>query len=1032
MRRSVIVSLCVLLGLCTWIATVGAKRPTSTNGVNPPPIPIAERAFQTAAGGTSWLQHSASQATVLGSWDFDTPEGAPDMQGWITVDRTVQLKKYWHVAGTGCPDAIVPVNGIKSMWCGQWSTALEPWCGWAELPGYGNNWDQRLECTLQNVNTIAYAIAWDCEDGYDFAYLEWWDPTLQSWVPDEHACGDQGAYTGTGGPYVEGLSSPYGATKVRFRFTSDWARSDQDGLSPTVQGAVAVDDISINGGPAELFESAACGAQTVGNWTATAAPGFGLYAALHKNVVQEDPTYFHDSHCWGFFDDPQNANYACGGWPQQGAMPFGPDAGGLYLHNEVWSPWTDITGSGDQYWLSFRVYRDLPLDNLQFYTWHVRTKDAAGCPTEWMTRTYQLPGTDEIHWHYYGQAKDWALATFDISEFVPSGAEQIQVALGAVDMCARWCGVYGWGHCHSHAPLFDDVEVVREDYYGPQWSVGFEDLFQDNFAEVSGPNTGKARADAARDIAPWGSPYQPQDVVKVKVYDRTWGIGSNSFFPYTGKAVYAIVWVKRPLDKPDFPPTGAGGLQSPDERSGALRFPYVNVSYPGPKHVFRMDQFYADEGEFTEPVPDTYCFDLNDEIFEPGDKIFYVFTATNDAPVQETSWWSRKWNGQGEGFFDKGGAASSPCEFTILPTGNSRILYVDRCDAEIKDDVDRFPMQKYWDDAFYAIGLSDDDVDRFDVLNSAWPGGPGGLESLVKSIPDQIIAPYKVIIWSAGSLQYGVIGDGAALSKSDDFALLLEFLRDDPDNPGVYLSGDDIAEEWWNELPQGGARVNLLSTFMNFTLVNGDHRSVLPDVNPTVRGTGGLHPPVVMGVLDAAGFPPVNNFDVLSAAGLSTKEMEYLPTGQAAQLMQHTTNNQAATATVILDGFNALFWSSPGPWEALANVLTVLDEIPYMVTGIEPASFANRLDNAYPNPFNPATTIKYSIAEQGHVTLNVYNVAGQLVRRLVNEAQSPQAGGFVAEWNGTSDAGTEVSSGVYFYRLEANGFKETKKMVLLK
>jgi len=100
--------------------------------------------------------------------------------------------------------------------------------------------------------------------------------------------------------------------------------------------------------------------------------------------------------------------------------------------------------------------------------------------------------------------------------------------------------------------------------------------------------------------------------------------------------------------------------------------------------------------------------------------------------------------------------------------------------------------------------------------------------------------------------------------------------------------------------------------------------------------------------------------------------------------------------------------------------------------GVDPVAFENRLDNAYPNPFNPATRIVYSIRERGHVTLRVYNAAGQLVRTLVDEIQTPREIGFAEEWNGTNDQGQTVSSGVYFYKLTSKGFSQTKKMVLLK
>jgi hypothetical protein len=101
-------------------------------------------------------------------------------------------------------------------------------------------------------------------------------------------------------------------------------------------------------------------------------------------------------------------------------------------------------------------------------------------------------------------------------------------------------------------------------------------------------------------------------------------------------------------------------------------------------------------------------------------------------------------------------------------------------------------------------------------------------------------------------------------------------------------------------------------------------------------------------------------------------------------------------------------------------------------TGAKPAlRYTNSLGQNYPNPFNPTTTIRYSIAEAGHVSLRVYNVAGQLVRTLVDEHQAPGRVRPVT-WDGRNSAGQSVSSGVYFYKLTTAGFTKTRKMVLLK
>lgn len=101
------------------------------------------------------------------------------------------------------------------------------------------------------------------------------------------------------------------------------------------------------------------------------------------------------------------------------------------------------------------------------------------------------------------------------------------------------------------------------------------------------------------------------------------------------------------------------------------------------------------------------------------------------------------------------------------------------------------------------------------------------------------------------------------------------------------------------------------------------------------------------------------------------------------------------------------------------------------VTGIgEVAASAFRLHQNHPNPFNPTTRIRFEVGARVPVTLEVFDLRGALVRRLVNEERGP--GSYVAEWDGRNEGGERVTTGVYFYRLSAGDFSETKKMVLLK
>jgi hypothetical protein len=84
-----------------------------------------------------------------------------------------------------------------------------------------------------------------------------------------------------------------------------------------------------------------------------------------------------------------------------------------------------------------------------------------------------------------------------------------------------------------------------------------------------------------------------------------------------------------------------------------------------------------------------------------------------------------------------------------------------------------------------------------------------------------------------------------------------------------------------------------------------------------------------------------------------------------------------------------------------------------------------------PNPIHPTTVIRYDVPTGGgHITLKIYDVAGRLLRRLVDGAQT--AGVKSVRWNGVDDRGSLVVTGIYFYRLAAPGYEQTRKMVLIR
>ena len=88
------------------------------------------------------------------------------------------------------------------------------------------------------------------------------------------------------------------------------------------------------------------------------------------------------------------------------------------------------------------------------------------------------------------------------------------------------------------------------------------------------------------------------------------------------------------------------------------------------------------------------------------------------------------------------------------------------------------------------------------------------------------------------------------------------------------------------------------------------------------------------------------------------------------------------------------------------------------------------LYNAYPNPFNPITTLRYDLPEDAMVNITIYDMMGRVIKTLMNDQQT--AGYKSLKWKATNDTGSPVSAGIYLYMIQAGDFRQTKKMVLLK
>ncbi len=158
-------------------------------------------------------------------------------------------------------------------------------------------------------------------------------------------------------------------------------------------------------------------------------------------------------------------------------------------------------------------------------------------------------------------------------------------------------------------------------------------------------------------------------------------------------------------------------------------------------------------------------------------------------------------------------------------------------------------------------------------------------------------------------------------------------------------------------------------------------------------------------------------------AGLVALMFEQYPNRDAIQVrssLTETARNDSYTGTVPNDTWGY------GKIDALAAMLN----LPVSQEDSKPTlPRSTLLYQNYPNPFNPSTVISYYLNSPSRVTVRVINVMGQTIQTLVERKQT--SGIHHIKWNGKDNAGQPVASGIYFYRLEAGSFTQTKKMILL-
>ncbi len=213
------------------------------------------------------------------------------------------------------------------------------------------------------------------------------------------------------------------------------------------------------------------------------------------------------------------------------------------------------------------------------------------------------------------------------------------------------------------------------------------------------------------------------------------------------------------------------------------------------------------------------------------------------------------------------------------------------------------------------------------------------------------------------------------------------------------------------------------------TLANGDYRWAVKavysnDVLSVPTFSNVLNKFVETGMIIGT----VRNKDSAPISGATVTTGEYSATTNASGAYSIQLPVGTYDVTASAEGYNPITIEGKTVY---ANSNTTVNFVLKPVSNdenIQPV-VATALNGNYPNPFNPETTISYSVKEAGRVKLEVYNVKGQLVKTLVNEDQA--TGHYKLVFNAKDDRGRSISSGVYLLRMVAPGYQKTSKMILM-
>jgi len=1005
MKRTVLISF-VVLALLTLNALARPVQGETAPQLKDRPTPRVKFPATTAIA-------SADTVYLLGgpgTWDgsFETPGGQPDWHGWTHEDVTIDFENHWHVS-TYMADQIAGKGpGNHAMYCGD-ETIMS--CSVNDtIGGYGNSWFEQIEWrqtiadTSQAVTVhLTGSMNYDTESAYDHVYLMINrganEEVFASWTGQGSAALNHTAVLSPG----DFTGPENNEVRLAWRFRSDGGRSDEDCSWPT-RGACQIDDLAVylDGNLISLddFEP--------GNpvhWNQVVITA-GDFTNLRNDLGEIDPCRGNNSWKVNFVDDglvvPGTGGTPCVDWCYDPGGWIVNHTGGLleqwyHLKNQVISPPIPWTPGHQGAELAFDTYvhEDIsPNSSGVFYYFRVRSTASAD-PADLDTAPWQ-----DRRIVYYG-FPEHRRHEEPVSDLLVPDRQWVQIALTVEEL--GW--IWGWeGNDGTPAPYFDNVSFKVWDYLGPGIQASEDQLFGDSFPENGAPNpddlaSNWCRVDSRNAVYPNDS---CGDSLVVTVSPLRPGA--------TVAQPPSLHWVMKTNQVFDAVRSGAPDAQ------GLLRGMVVGGVVPD---------------EFGDPVENTWSFDLPDTgFFFPGDMIRYYITASDDLggnvhtsvlPPDTT------------GFLDFGSSSTFPLDLEVfaLPTltqpapgqfSSPTMLLYDGVEDNQKRLFESEDMDA-WFGALRELGL----VHRvnFDLIRA---------ENLAFSASAPDLAPYQTLLYCADDN-----GIFEAFNLADEGVVISSWM--DQGGKQVLLMGSKLTSRTFNGSANGlvyrlGFRKNSPG---QFPFVEGDDRVF--QVSPVVGN----------GILPDASLWQINGYcptyrepETIFIVGDGQTGATLDPQGQAGgpnpalvTVDDQVLGNRSAVLPFGLDWINGMSMTADksstvfSPQASLLNYLLVWLGTD-LVSGVENIPGIGQVAvTAHPNPFNPSTTIAFDLLRAMDVSLDIYDLQGRLVRRLLDE--NPYVTGSHKQvWDGRDSGGQTTASGVYFYRFTAGDQKRVGKLTLLK